>query len=66
MAKELRAGSLIADPWYRSQTDTACRYCDYAGACHFDDENDPIRYVTRLRPQEAWALMRAEKEAEKK
>ena len=64
MAKELRAGSLSADPWYRSQTDTACRYCDYAGACHFDDRDDKIRYVTRLRPQEVWALMQNGKEAE--
>ena len=64
MAKELRAGSLSADPWYRSQTDTACRYCDYAGACHFDDRDDKIRYVTRLRPQEVWALMQNGKEGE--
>ena len=57
MAKELRAGSLVADPWYRSQTDTACSLCDYAGACHFDDRDDCIRYVTRLRPQEVWSRM---------
>ena len=54
LAKELRGGSMAADPWFRSQTDTACRFCDYAGACHFDDSNDHIRYITRLRPQEVW------------
>ena len=57
MAKELHAGSVAADPWYRSQTDTACDFCDYAGACHFDPEDDCIRYVPRLRPAEVWPLM---------
>jgi ATP-dependent helicase/nuclease subunit B len=57
MAKELRAGSVEADPWYRSQTDTACRFCDYAGACHFNEKDDRIRYMTKLRPQQVWELM---------
>ena len=57
LARELRTGSMAADPWYRSQTDTACRLCDYAGACHFDDSNDHIRYVSRLRPQEVWDML---------
>ena len=57
MAKELRAGSVEADPWYRSQTDTACRFCDYAGACHFNEKDDRIRYMTKLRPAQVWELM---------
>ena len=64
MAAELHAGSVTADPWYRSQTDTACRFCDYAAACHFDADDDRIRYVSRLRPQEVWELMRHKKEAQ--
>lgn len=64
MAKELRAGSVEADPWYRSQTDTACRYCDYAAACHFNERDDHIRYVTKLRPKQVWELMAKQKEAE--
>ena len=63
MAKELRAGSVAADPWYRSQTETACSFCDYAGACHFDAEDDCIRYVSRLKPQQVWELMQSRKEA---
>ena len=63
MAKELRAGSVEADPWYRSETDTACELCDYAGACHFDPDDDCIRYVTRLKPQEVWELLKHGKEA---
>ena len=65
MAKELRAGSVAADPWYRSQTDNACSLCDYAGACHFDEEQDSIRYMTRLRPQQVWEMLQKGKEAEK-
>ena len=64
MAKELRAGSVEADPWYRSQTDTACRFCDYAAACHFNEKDDRIRYVTKLRPQQVWELMAKKKGAE--
>ena len=66
MARELRAGSVAADPWYRSETESACVNCDYAAACHFNEEDDSIRYVTRLRPQQVWELManRQRKEAE--
>ena len=63
MAHELRAGSVAADPWYRSETDSACTFCDYAAACHFNDRDDRIRYVTRLRPQQVWELMEKKKEA---
>ncbi|MBE6998076.1 MAG: ATP-dependent nuclease subunit B [Ruminococcaceae bacterium] len=64
LARELRAGSVAADPWYRSQTDTACRFCDYAAACHFNESDDRIRYVTRLRPQQVWELLQKQKEAQ--
>jgi ATP-dependent helicase/nuclease subunit B len=62
MAKELRAGSVVADPWYRSQTESACNLCDYAGACHFDAEDDCIRYVSRLQPRQVWELIQGGKE----
>ena len=64
MAKELRSGAMAADPWYRSQTDTACVNCDYAAACHFNENDDRIRYVTKLKPQQVWELMRRETEAQ--
>ena len=66
MAKELKSGSVKADPWYRSQTDTACILCDYAGACHFNAEDDRIRYVTKLKPGQIWEKMDAKEEEARK
>ena len=56
MGNELRQGELSADPYFRSQLDTACVYCDYFGACHFrsaGDEDRP-RYISRVKTPEAW------------
>lgn len=61
MAGELRRGSVAADPYFRSQTDTACHLCDYRAACHFDEETDCRRRLTRLSAGEVWE--RIEKEA---
>ena len=54
LAKELRAGSIAADPWFRTQTENACRFCDYASACHFDETKDNIRYMPALRASQVW------------
>ena len=59
MAKQLRAGSIAADPWYRSQQDNACLSCDYAAACAFRDgqNGERSRYLAKLSPEEVWAKM---------
>ena len=56
LAKELRGGSIAADPWFRSQTENACQFCDYAEACH-RTEDDHIRYLTKLKPDAVWQLL---------
>lgn len=61
LARELRGGSVAADPWFRSQTENACRFCDYAAACHFDEAQDSVRYIETIKPGEVWD--RIEKEA---
>ena len=62
LARELRHGSIDADPYYRSQQENACLWCDYFDACYFDPNRDRRNYATRLRPARALELM-AEKEA---
>ena len=59
MAAELKRGSIAADPYYRSQQENACSGCDYFNVCHFSNgENDEsFRYLTKLKPDKAWALM---------
>ena len=59
MAKQLRAGSIAADPWYRSRQDNACLNCDYAAACAFRDGQggEQSRYLAKLSTEEVWAKM---------
>ena len=37
MVRELAAGNIDADPWVRSEQDSACTYCAFAPACHFEN-----------------------------
>ena len=59
MAKELRSGSIAADPYYRTQEETACSRCDYYDACHFSDgENgESVRRQPTLSAERVWAMI---------
>ena len=56
MAKELRQGSIAADPYFRSGIDNACQFCEFYDACQFcDGENgERCRYLPRLKDGEVW------------
>lgn len=54
MAAELRAGSVAADPWFKTARDNACARCEYAKACMFDEGRDCWRERTSLTPAQAW------------
>ena len=62
MARELRAGSIDADPYYRSASDNACLNCDFADFCGFEEGRDRRRCLAPLKPGEVWEKL--EKEAE--
>jgi ATP-dependent helicase/nuclease subunit B len=57
MARELRAGSIAADPWYKSDNENTCLYCDYYSACHFDESCDKWRWPAALKAPEFWARL---------
>lgn len=59
MAAELRKGSISADPYYRSQQENACLFCDYFDACHFKDgENgEKVRFLSKISAEKVWQLM---------
>ncbi|MCR5575473.1 MAG: PD-(D/E)XK nuclease family protein [Oscillospiraceae bacterium] len=59
MARQLRAGSIAADPWYRSNQDNACLNCDYFAACAFRDgqNGEQSRYLAKLSTEQVWAMM---------
>lgn len=54
MAEELRGGSISADPWFQSESENTCAWCDYFDACHFDEKTDGWRYKSRLTAPEFW------------
>ena len=37
ICQELAAGNIAADPFWRGPEKNACRFCDYAAACHFEE-----------------------------
>ena len=43
IAAELAAGNIAADPFWRGPEKNACRFCDYAEACHFEEEQSGDR-----------------------
>ena len=59
MAKQLRQGSIAADPFYRGQQENACLNCDYFDACHFSDgENgESCRYLPKLSDEQVWEML---------
>lgn len=59
MARELRRGSIAADPYYRSQQENACLNCDYFDACHFSEgENgEQSRFIPKLADARVWGRM---------
>lgn len=54
MAGELHSGCIAADPYFRTQMENACHFCDYAAACHFGSADDKIRYLKKMKPDEVW------------
>lgn len=59
LARELRQGSITADPYYRSQQDTACAYCDYLDICHFaaGTDGDHHRVIEKLPATKVWHML---------
>ncbi len=57
IGQEIHKGEITADPWYRSDADNACRYCEFAACCHFMDgqAEDRVRYLYKMDDQDFWA-----------
>lgn len=62
MARELRQGSIAADPYYRSGGNNACQTCDFFDACQFSDgENgESCRYQPKLKEELVWEKLEEE------
>lgn len=64
IAREVRDGNIDADPCCRSEDDTACQFCDWASACHFEDGrgSDRLRYILPVKREEFWEQVEEESE----
>ena len=60
MAAELRAGDITADPWFKSDNENTCLFCDYFDACHFDPDSEPCRIRAAVKAPEFWARLERE------
>jgi ATP-dependent helicase/nuclease subunit B len=63
IGKEFATGNVDADP-YSYGTKSACDYCDYVSACHFEEgeSGNCRRYLSDLKPQEFWDKVEQETE----
>ncbi len=59
---ELEAGDIQADPFWRGPDKNACRWCDYAVACHFEEGRggDCRRWMGTMKADEFWTNMEQE------
>ena len=62
IARELHQGNIDADPWFRSENDSYCGYCQWAGACHFQDgrDGDHLRYILPVKTEDFWRELEEE------
>ncbi len=55
IAAEMAHGNIDADPYWRSPDLNACRWCDYADACHFEEcFGDRKVWQKPVKPDEFW------------
>lgn len=56
VARELAAGKITADPFWRGERKNACLWCEYAAACQFREGRggDRRRWLPTLSAEEFW------------
>lgn len=56
ICQEIAQGNIAADPFWRGPEKNACRYCDYAQACHFEEGRggDGKRWLVSVKSREFW------------
>lgn len=64
ICEELAKGTIAADPFWRGPDRNACRYCDYAAACHFEEGRggDCRRWMPTLNAREFWEQMQEQQD----
>lgn len=67
IGKELAAGNINADPFWRGPEHNACQWCEYAAACHFEEGrgNDRRRWLPTVKGEDFWTAVAKESEERK-
>ena len=62
ICQELAQGNIAADPFWRGPEKNACRYCDYAAACHFEEGRggDCRRWLNSIGAEDFWERLSEE------
>ena len=62
ICQELASGNIAADPFWRGPEKNACRFCDYAAACHFEEGRggDCRRWLPNVSTKEFWENIEVE------
>lgn len=62
ICRELAGGNIAADPFWRGPDKNACRFCDYAAACHFEPGRggDCKRWLPGLDADTFWGQIEEE------
>ena len=64
ICREIASGNIDADPFWRGPEKNACRYCDYAQVCQFEEGMDRRRWAPTLRANEFWESLTEEEGGE--
>ena len=56
ISRELARGNIDADPYYKNARQSACAFCEYAAACHFEEGRggDCRRYLYAVKGTRFW------------
>jgi len=62
ITREVREGNIDADPCCHSEDDSFCKFCDWSGACHFQDgrDKDHLNYILPMKAEAFWQLLEEE------
>lgn len=54
LSRELRRGSITAQPLYQTPTENACVWCKFRSICQFDPAQEQVTHLRSMKPQEVW------------
>lgn len=63
MSREIRDGSIAANPYLRGRAESACAFCKYYEACHFSDGRggESYRRLSNIKTADVWRVLEEER-----